>query len=344
MTNPWFRFYNEVLNDPKVQMLPAEVFKIWVNCLCHANSTGENDGKLGNVTDVSFALRVTTEAVSSAFQILMEKEIITEENGIYFISKWEKRQFKTDKYSESDNKFYVYFISDESLSEIKIGHSKNPWSRLSNVQTGSSKKLKIVATIKTTESGYRWLSDHFGSCKLVGEWFTPDNKMISLINALNSKNIKSEQSSVVKWLENYVATTTEQNRYRTDTEQKAAQQEAALPKVKTYFSECREYILTKFPNLETSDGSPIHLWEKSGYDLEFHIKPVIAAKAARGSKPGGFNYFTPAIENAHQAKMAEAPRIAQKSEITQETIERDKAFFLKTGIQHPFHNPEGIRA
>jgi len=30
----WFRFYAESVNDPKVQRLPAHLFKTWVNILC----------------------------------------------------------------------------------------------------------------------------------------------------------------------------------------------------------------------------------------------------------------------------------------------------------------------
>lgn len=117
-------------------------------------------------------------------------------------------------------------------------------------------------------------------------------------------------------------------------------------KGETYFSKCREYILEKFPlpQLGASDGSPIHLWESSGYDFEKHVKPVVDAKLLRGAKPSSFSYFTAAIENASQAKMAEAPKPIAKRELTPETQERDKAFFMKTGIHHSIHNPEGSRA
>ena len=39
----WFRFYNEALDDPKVQKLPPALFKSWVNLLC---LTARHDGTL----------------------------------------------------------------------------------------------------------------------------------------------------------------------------------------------------------------------------------------------------------------------------------------------------------
>ncbi len=39
----WFRFYSEVLDDPKVQGLSLGLFKMWINLLCIA---ARNDGYL----------------------------------------------------------------------------------------------------------------------------------------------------------------------------------------------------------------------------------------------------------------------------------------------------------
>ena len=48
----WFRFYGDALNDPKVQMLPPETFKSWVNVLCLAS---QNDGVLGTIDEIEGA-------------------------------------------------------------------------------------------------------------------------------------------------------------------------------------------------------------------------------------------------------------------------------------------------
>lgn len=53
----WFRFYNEVLDDPKVQRLHPALFKHWVNLLCLASENDEA-GDLPDEDSIAFRLRV----------------------------------------------------------------------------------------------------------------------------------------------------------------------------------------------------------------------------------------------------------------------------------------------
>ena len=96
----WFRFYSEVLNDPKVQTLPSPIFKIWVNCLCVAANSGTPNGTIGTIEDVSFALRETKDSVSSAFRTLEQLGIIVTVDETFHIAQWKKRQFKSDTSTE----------------------------------------------------------------------------------------------------------------------------------------------------------------------------------------------------------------------------------------------------
>ena len=54
----WFRFYDSVLEDPKVQRMDPVMFKAWVNIMCLA-SRGE--GILPPISDIAFALRISDE-------------------------------------------------------------------------------------------------------------------------------------------------------------------------------------------------------------------------------------------------------------------------------------------
>lgn len=92
----WFRAYSEVLNDPKVQTLPLDAFKAWHNALYLAASLSSNDGTIGTLHSVSFAFRETEEAVSSAFQPLIERGLIETFHETFRIVSWRKRQFKSD--------------------------------------------------------------------------------------------------------------------------------------------------------------------------------------------------------------------------------------------------------
>lgn len=52
----WFRVYAEIINDPKVQKLPAHLFRTWINILALA---AEDDGKLPSTDDIAFRLRMS---------------------------------------------------------------------------------------------------------------------------------------------------------------------------------------------------------------------------------------------------------------------------------------------
>lgn len=98
MANSWFRMHHELLNDPKVQTLSDAEFKMYINLLCLASQRGEN-GDLGNVSDICFALRETKEAFHERFIALHQRGLIVtnETDGETFhIPKWRKRQYISD--------------------------------------------------------------------------------------------------------------------------------------------------------------------------------------------------------------------------------------------------------
>jgi hypothetical protein len=101
----WFRFYSETLNDPKVQNLPPDIFKLWVNCLCLASSSDSHTGNIGKICDVAYALRVTDQAVTSASQTLSPLGLLVTSQGQVIIPKWSKRQFKSDSSKDRTRKW-----------------------------------------------------------------------------------------------------------------------------------------------------------------------------------------------------------------------------------------------
>lgn len=91
----WFRFYSDVLDDPKVQRLPAELFKAWVNILCLANQ-GPERGVLPSLADIAFRLRVTDEEAGKLVSALVERELLDEVDGDLVPHNWDGRQPKSD--------------------------------------------------------------------------------------------------------------------------------------------------------------------------------------------------------------------------------------------------------
>jgi hypothetical protein len=95
----WFRFYEESLDDPKVQRLPGETFKSWVNLLSLAS---KNDGVLPSLEDVAFCLRIVEAEAASLLDELCARGLLDpiEVEGrpmSYEPHNWRERQYKSDK-------------------------------------------------------------------------------------------------------------------------------------------------------------------------------------------------------------------------------------------------------
>jgi hypothetical protein len=94
----WFRFYDDAVNDPKVQRLPGEKFKAWVNLLCLAS---RNEGVLPPLADIAFCLRMDEEIVSSLLDefcslLLLDPVEFYEAPMSYEPHNWPARQYKSD--------------------------------------------------------------------------------------------------------------------------------------------------------------------------------------------------------------------------------------------------------
>ena len=103
----WFRLYAEVVNDPKVQRLPCEDFRAWINLLCLA---AENDGRLPSIDDIAFALRMGADGALTVVERLSNAGLIDRLNGgpngyHYAPHGWAKRQYKSDTSTERVKRF-----------------------------------------------------------------------------------------------------------------------------------------------------------------------------------------------------------------------------------------------
>lgn len=94
----WFRFYDEALNDPKVQKLPDAAFKAWVNLLCLANQ-GKPRGRI-NRDDISYSLRLTEERANKMIAYFIDRDLLHEEGKYLVPHNWDSRQFASDNVTE----------------------------------------------------------------------------------------------------------------------------------------------------------------------------------------------------------------------------------------------------
>ena len=84
--------------------------------------------------------------------------------------------------SISRDSFKLYFIQEGLNGSIKIGLAKNPNDRLASLQTGNSKKLRILWFCEPkSRSVERDLHRIFNSYRLSGEWFEPSEDLLRVI-------------------------------------------------------------------------------------------------------------------------------------------------------------------
>lgn len=89
----WFRFYGDALNDPKVQSLPGELFKTWVNLLCVAS---KHDGKLPVNGELAYLLRRRSDHLQRDINTLVERGLLDLVGDQMEPHNWPERQYKSD--------------------------------------------------------------------------------------------------------------------------------------------------------------------------------------------------------------------------------------------------------
>lgn len=91
----WFRFYNGVIDDPKIQRLAPHLVRGWINLLCLAS---KNRGALPSRDDVAFRLRMSPGDTSSLIDELIIAGLIDIlPDGNLTPHNWSSRQNVRDK-------------------------------------------------------------------------------------------------------------------------------------------------------------------------------------------------------------------------------------------------------
>lgn len=78
----------------------------------------------------------------------------------------------------------VYFVQGVEGGPIKIGWSKDPATRLSQLQTGNPSQLRILVTTPGAPALEQQLHALFAAHRRAGEWFDPAPELLTLIKFL----------------------------------------------------------------------------------------------------------------------------------------------------------------
>ena len=96
----WFRFYHDAIDHPKVQRLPGNLFKFWVNMLCLASRSDDRGLVKLDIEAIAFATRTTDEEAAAMIADLTRRNLLEECTEGLAVHNWNDRQFKSDSSAE----------------------------------------------------------------------------------------------------------------------------------------------------------------------------------------------------------------------------------------------------
>lgn len=97
MSERWLRLYEGVVNDPKLQRLPAETFRGLINLWCIASANG---GKLPPMGEIGFLLRMSDKDACQLILDLDEAGLLDTHEDYTCPHNWNVRQYKSDVSTE----------------------------------------------------------------------------------------------------------------------------------------------------------------------------------------------------------------------------------------------------
>lgn len=98
----WFRFYDDVINDPKVLSLPEAMRWHWVAVLCIASKHG---GELPSIDHLTIMLRMGKHKVAALLTSLHGAVLLDKTETSFRPHNWDGRQYKSDVSTERVKRF-----------------------------------------------------------------------------------------------------------------------------------------------------------------------------------------------------------------------------------------------
>lgn len=149
----WFRFYDEALDDPKVQRLSHESFHVWVNLLCVAS---RNSGHIPeDMTDLAFSMRMQPARLDSQIRTLIAAGLIDRDDGLR-PHNWDGRQYESDSSAERMRRHRQRKRDGEVTSHVTVGDDRSDVPDTEQNRTEQSRtdiNSALSAPMETTPDG-----------------------------------------------------------------------------------------------------------------------------------------------------------------------------------------------
>lgn len=159
-STPWFRFYNEAINDPKLKRIAtitkqpkALINGVWCGLLCLASESPDR-GKLLISDDMPYLMEEIIEAVGIDYELgeliidyLIKLEMVSLADNVYSITKWDDRQFKSDSSAERVRAYRERKAKQNNSSSNLDGNNNNHYPKRYGNSVGN-----VTVTAQDTES------------------------------------------------------------------------------------------------------------------------------------------------------------------------------------------------
>jgi hypothetical protein len=89
----WFRVYNDLVDDPKVQRLEPSLFKALINLWCLTSAT---NGVLPPINEIAFKLRMKPQKAQRVLDALKAAGLFEDGDEGTHPHNWDRRQYKSD--------------------------------------------------------------------------------------------------------------------------------------------------------------------------------------------------------------------------------------------------------
>ncbi|HFP9305375.1 DUF1376 domain-containing protein [Raoultella planticola] len=107
--------------------------------------------------------------------------------------------------AQANYKGHIYFITSPALNVVKIGYSKNPWSRLSELRRNYGSELTVVATIRIVAKPKISVATVLSTLKTESDWFVKNKLTELLIAGVKAGEITTVEA-ISQFVDNYVST------------------------------------------------------------------------------------------------------------------------------------------
>lgn len=180
----WFRMYSDLIHKRKIQRLPAQVFKDWVNILCVANEAHPR-GTIKDIADVSYQLRIRPKKASDMVTRLHAYGLLDSTPDGYKVHDWDEYQPSSDdaaarmsrKRKGADVRNMFGTSLEQSPNMFAIEQSRTEQSRADDVAAaGANPALQAIerAYCKAVGKNFASNSEHMDMRDLLIEYEHPE--------------------------------------------------------------------------------------------------------------------------------------------------------------------------